>query len=57
MKTKTYLVLVNGSTAIKRFRTMAKCYSYLLWYNDRVASHFAYVIYSGKGIVIEKDQL
>ncbi len=57
MQQKTFIVLINGSNAIRRFRTIGKAYNYLLWYSDRISAHFAYVIYTGHGCVIEKDNL
>ena len=57
MQQKTFLVSISGHHAIRRFRTMRKAYSYLLWYSDRISAHFDYVISDSTGRVVEEDTL
>jgi len=57
MQQKTFLVSISGHHAIRRFRTMRKAYSYLLWYSDRISSHFDYAISDSTGRIVEEDTL
>ena len=57
MQQKTFLVSINGSHVLRRFRTMRKVYAYLLWYVDRIDSHFSYSISDSTGNLIEEDTL
>jgi hypothetical protein len=54
---RVYIVSIGGDAVLRKFRSMRKCYAYLLWYSDRIRAHYNYKILSGTGRVLEEDTL